>query len=78
MTVSFDEVLVCGTRDVLFENNKYYSFDVYQDGMLYRISISEKDIDNIVDHVGEYVSFYADLKVFNGKSKFKFKFYKEN
>ena len=72
MVVSFDEVLVCGTRDVEFENSIYYSVDVYQDGMLYRVSIPESAVDRLTDLVGEMISFDAQLKVFNGKSKFKF------
>lgn len=72
MVVSFDEVLVCGTRDVEFENSIYYSVDVYQDGMLYRVSIPESAVDRFTDLVGEMISFDAVLKVFNGKSKFKF------
>lgn len=72
MVVSFDEVLVCGTRDVEFENSIYYSVDVYQNGMLYRVSIPESAADRFTDLVGEMISFDAELKVFNGKSKFKF------
>lgn len=72
MTVSFDEVLVCGVRDVKFENNIYYSVDIYQDGMLYRISIPETSVDYFCDLVGQNVTFHAELKVFNGKSKFKY------
>ena len=72
MRVTFDNVLVCDVRKTTFDDKTYYSLVVYQDGKLYRISISEDAVTTFKDVVGQSFSFEAHMSTYDGKVKFKF------
>lgn len=71
MKVIFDNCLVCDVRNSIFDDKIFFSLIVYQEGKLYRISITQEAAENFKDAVGQLISFDADMSVFDGKAKFK-------
>lgn len=71
MKVTFDNCLVCDVRKTTFEDKIYFSLVVYQDGKLYRISISPDSVKTFKEAVGQLISFDCTMSVFDGKVKFK-------
>ena len=71
MKVTFDNCLVCDVRKTTFEDKTYFSLVVYQDGKLYRISISPDAVKTFKESVGQFISLDVNMSVFDGKAKFK-------
>lgn len=71
MKVTFDNCLICDVRKITFDDKTYYSLDVYQDGKLYRISISPDAVKTFKEAVGQSFSLDANMSVYDGKAKFK-------
>lgn len=71
MKVVFDNVLVCDVRKITFENETYFSLDVYQDGRLYRISIPRDSVKAFKEAIGQTVTLETEMRIYDGKSKFK-------
>lgn len=71
MKVVFDNVLICDVRKITFEDKTYFFLDVYQDGKLYRISIPRESIKTFKESIGQTVTLEAEMRIYDGKSKFK-------
>ena len=71
-TVNFTNVLCCDVRVNEFEGKDYYSVIVYSDGRVYRISLPDSFIHAFDKFIGSYVSFVADIRIYDGKAKYKY------
>lgn len=72
MKVTFENVLICDVDCYTFDDKPYYGVIVYQEGKVYRISIPNDKRVEFTQQIGKKVTLTTVMKVYNGKSKFKF------
>ena len=70
--VNFKRVLVCDVRVTEFEGKDYYSLLIYSDNQLSRISITSGQVELFRKYIGKYISLEAELKIYDGKLKYKY------
>lgn len=71
MKVTFDDALICDVRKTTFEDNTYFSLQLYFDCSLYRVSIPKEAVNTFKDCIGQKISVDTYMSIFDGKCHFK-------